>query len=189
MTLRSFSGLFQQFIALMLVSIMLGLLAPPALAASGLREAGEKVSSLANRASARVKDSGLSMKKKVSERSAPAQRDIQDGAMPPRQETVGVRPPAPPAPGELEARVASIRLTPSEVTLQSHEPASFSALPLDSRGKVIQGLHVEWESSNREVLLVNRNGEVVGGAPGNAMVTARAGGVRQSVQVTVIEGS
>lgn len=194
MTPRSLSGLssrsFQQFIALALAAIMIGLLAPPALAASGLRDAAEKLRTIAGHASDRLKGTLLSSKRKASEKSGSSQREGQDGgAMPPREQVQGVRPPAPPAPGELEARVASIRMNPGEVTLQSHEPRSFSAIPLDNRGKTIQGLHVEWESSNRAVLLVNRSGEVVGGAPGNATLTARAGAVSQTVPVTVIEGS
>src|SRR5439155_2729993 len=109
--------------------------------------------------------------------------------MPPRQQVPGVTPPAPPRAGELEALVASIRVNPGEVTIQSQQPISFSAIPLDNRGEVIQGLHVEWQSSNREVLLVKQSGEVVGGVPGNANLIVSAGAIRQSVPVTVIAGS
>jgi len=90
---------------------------------------------------------------------------------------------------EHEARVASLRLnTGTDVLLKSRQRILFAALPLDAEGTPVHGLHAEWDSSNRQVIQVARSGEAIGGRPGTATLTVRAGRVRQTVSVTVIEG-
>jgi len=102
----------------------------------------------------------------------------------------GVKPPAPPSKEEKEARVASLRINPAgEIVLQSREPMLFVAIPLDSQEVAIHGLPAEWESNKPDVLSVEANGEAVAGVPGTAILTARAGNVKEHVRVTVIEGT
>jgi len=47
----------------------------------------------------------------------------------------------------------------------------------------VQGLHAEWESSDREVIYVNKDGEAIAGKPGTATLTVRAGRISQRVHV------
>lgn len=42
-----------------------------------------------------------------------------------------------------------------------------SAIPIDGEGETVHGLHAEWESSNREVIYVNKDGEAIAGKPGS----------------------
>lgn len=63
----------------------------------------------------------------------------------------------------------------------------FAAIPLDSDGAVIHGLRAEWESSDRQIIFVNRDGQALAGKIGTAILTAKAGRVSQRVRVTVAE--
>jgi RHS repeat-associated protein len=116
--------------------------------------------------------------------------------------TQGRRSPAPPSgsrgitPGpaqskeEKRLRASSIRLnTTGNVVLKSREPMLFSAIPLDSQGNTIHGLDVEWESSDRQVIFIRKDGQAIAGKPGNAKISARVGSAKESVGVTVVEGS
>jgi RHS repeat-associated protein len=58
---------------------------------------------------------------------------------------------------------------------------------MDAEGTPVHGLHADWDSSNRQVVHVNRSGETIGGKPGTATLTVRAGSIRQTVSVTVID--
>jgi len=102
----------------------------------------------------------------------------------------GIKPPSPPSKEEKEAAVASLRMNPAnEVVLQSRQPMLFVAIPLDSQEVTIHGLLAEWESNKPEVISVQENGEAVAGVPGTAILTARAGNVKEHVRVTVVEGT
>ncbi len=91
---------------------------------------------------------------------------------------------------ELEARVASLQVTPGTViTLESRQRMLFSALPVDANGAVIHGLHAAWTTSDRNVVFVRRNGEAIAGRPGVAILTAGIALIRQTVTVTVLAGS
>ncbi len=102
----------------------------------------------------------------------------------------GVKPLPPLSKVDKEARVGSIQVNPAgDVVLQSRQPMLFSAIPIDSQGVTIHGLGAEWESSNTQIVFVQKNGEAIAGKPGTAILTATAGRARASVRVTVIEGS
>ena len=102
----------------------------------------------------------------------------------------GIKPPSPPSKEEKEAAVASLRINPAgEVVLQSRQPILFVAIPLDSQEVTIHGLVGEWESNKPQVVSVQENGEAVAGVPGTAILTARAGNVKEHVRVTVVEGT
>ena len=65
----------------------------------------------------------------------------------------------------------------------------FSGVPVDSTGATIQGLTVEWESQNKQVIFVRKNGEAIAGKPGKAILLARAGNKQRTVRVTVVQGT
>lgn len=108
-----------------------------------------------------------------------------------RQGTIrGKKPASPPSKADRESAVAAIQVNPSgDVILQSEQPMVFAAVPVDSHGSSVQGLVAEWTSNNPQVVFVNGNGEAVARRPGNAILTATAGQVREQVRVTVVEGS
>ncbi len=102
----------------------------------------------------------------------------------------GVKPRPPESKFEREGRVASLRInTSGDVVLQSRQRMVFSAIPLDRDGNAIHGLHAEWESSDTQVVFVKKTGEALAGKPGKAKLTARAGRLKESVEVTVVEGT
>lgn len=102
----------------------------------------------------------------------------------------GVRPQRPETKEERESKIASIVINPArEVVLQSREPMVFSANPIDGQGNTVHGLEVEWESSDKQIVFVTKNGQATAGKPGRAILTVNAGRAKEGVQVTVIEGT
>jgi len=73
--------------------------------------------------------------------------------------------------------------------LGSDQPTNFSAIPIDDQGSAIQGLLAQWESSNKQVILIKKNGEAMAGKPGTATVVASVGTKQQAVRVTVVAGT
>jgi RHS repeat-associated protein len=125
----------------------------------------------------------------TSENAGPQQRGDGRGMPSNPVNQPGARPEGPKSKAEKEVRVASLRINPStEVTLQSREPLQLIAIPLDEQESPIQGLQAEWESSDKQVVFVTKSGRAVGGKPGKAKLIARAGKVKQSIDVTVVEG-
>lgn len=120
----------------------------------------------------------------------PQDRSQRHGMPSPPVNKRGVQPAAPPSKKDREAQTASIQINPSgNVVLESRQPMWFSAIPVDSQGVTVHGLQAQWESSNRQVIFVNKNGEAVAGKPGTAILIAKAGRAKESVRVTVVEGS
>ena len=155
---------------------------PPPVLATGLRKVASRSSEIAKHAEAAVARSiGLARAQKRGEsRGMPVAPVNRSGAK---------RQPKPSKP-DREARVASIRINSSEtLALQSRESMLFAGIPVDSEGAPIHGLRSNWESSDRNVVFISRNGQALAGNPGKAILTATAGSVRQSIKVTVIEGS
>jgi len=108
----------------------------------------------------------------------------------PRQEpeAQGVKSPRPETMSEKVSRLARLEINPKgAVQLQSRETMSFTAVPFDSEGSAIHGLEAEWESSDKQVVFVKKDGEVRAGKPGTATVTARAGSLTARVQVIVMK--
>jgi hypothetical protein len=64
----------------------------------------------------------------------------------------------------------------------------FTAVALDSEGATVHGLLAEWESSDKRVVFVSKQGQAVAGGPGHAILTAKVGRAGQSVNV-VVEGT
>ncbi len=91
---------------------------------------------------------------------------------------------------EREGRAASLRInTSGDIVLESRQRMVFSAIPFDRNGNAVHGLHAEWESTNTLVVFVKKSGEALAGKPGTAKLTARAGRLKESVEVTVVEGT
>jgi RHS repeat-associated protein len=102
----------------------------------------------------------------------------------------GVRPVPALSKDELEARVASLAMNPAEeITLQSRQPLTFTAIPLDAEGNTVHGVRPSWRSSDRQVIFIKKNGEAVAGKPGKAVVIARIRNQQATVRVTVVEGT
>ena len=103
---------------------------------------------------------------------------------------LGVKPSPPLSRENKEALVAALQVNPAgDVVLQSRQPMVFAAIPLDDQGMTVQGFGAEWETSNRQVVSIKKNGEAIAGRPGTAILTATAGRATESVRVTVIEGT
>jgi RHS repeat-associated protein len=91
---------------------------------------------------------------------------------------------------ESEAQTVSIKINPSgSVVLPSQQRMSFAAIPIDSDGVALQGLSVEWESSDTQIVFVGKDGQAVAGRTGTAVITARAGKTTASTSVTVVEAT
>lgn len=102
----------------------------------------------------------------------------------------GLKPPPGQSKAEKEARVARLEINPEgQVRLQSRQPIVFTAVPLDGDGSAIHGLSAQWESSDKQVVFVKKNGQAVAGKPGMAVVTARAASLTASVRVIVTNGN
>lgn len=164
----------QQLLAIILAAIMLGFLIPSPAAAAVLRSTNQTVRTAGSyvwlRLTATLEVLGVSV---YNERSR-----VRKGVRP-EQQTIA----------EREGQVAAIQLNmSSDIVLRSREPLFLTAIPVDQQGRTIHGIKVKWESSNKKVVFVRRNGKAMGGKPGEAIITARAGSKQATIRVTVSEG-
>lgn len=97
------------------------------------------------------------------------------------QVIVIVRPaPAPTVP------IASLSLEPPSLLLLPLEPRRLIARALDASGNAIPNPPVSWRSGNNRIAVVDRDGVVIGGAPGITSITASVpSGLSASVGVGV----
>jgi hypothetical protein len=165
----------RQFIAIALIGTLIGLLTPAPVTATALHTTERKLTAVRAQAWQWLE----------SVRNALGRMEVAGN-----RKRKGVKPPAPPTKAEREARVAALDLNPStEVVLQSKQPFLFTATPLDQEGQAIHGLQATWESSNKQVIFVRKNGEAIAGKPGETVVTAHAGSKLSTVRVTVVAGT
>jgi YD repeat-containing protein len=107
-----------------------------------------------------------------------------------RGDSNGVKPRHPESKTEREQRAIRLRVNPEgEVVLTTGQPLVFSAIPLDQDGMPVHGLQAEWESSNHLAVAIKKTGQAIAGKPGKAILTARAGRLRETIRVTVIPGA
>jgi hypothetical protein len=152
----------RQIIAICLISVMIALLAPAPSAAAVLHTTDQSVRAAGTRVWTWF----------ASALSALGSRTGQGES----REQKGVRPLAPPTKAEREAQVAAIELNvTSEIVLTSRQPLLLTAIPLDQEGRPIHGIRAKWESSDKRVIFVRKNGEAVAGQPGRSY-DHRAGG-------------
>jgi RHS repeat-associated protein len=107
-----------------------------------------------------------------------------------RSDNGGIRPRNPESKAERVSRAARLEINPRDgVVLQSRQPMLFTAIPLDREGEPINGLQAEWESSDKQVIFIRKNGQAIAGKPGRASLTAKVGSLSESVRIIVSEGS
>ena len=97
--------------------------------------------------------------------------------------------------------IDSVTVTPDTQALSAIEAtASFTAVALDATGAAIEGVPIEWSSSDERVATVDEAGVVTAVANGTAEIRATGGGVTgaatvevaqqaQSIQVTPVTGT
>ena len=82
--------------------------------------------------------------------------------------------------------VASVDVTPAEVTVDEGETIQLSAVPRDGNGNELSGRTVTWASADEAVATVV-DGLVAGVSAGTTTVTATSEGVSGTANVTVLE--
>lgn len=88
----------------------------------------------------------------------------------------------------VSLEVASVEITPSEVTLIQGETGTLIATPLDAQGRALTGRPVEWSVDDESVLRLVGEGGLETGEPGETVVRARTSGVEGSARVEVLAG-
>ena len=102
-----------------------------------------------------------------------------------RSVEVLVRSPSPtPTPGP-DARVASLRLSPSALSLAVGESGSLTATVLDASGRALPGRETSWTATDPAVASVTPGGQVRGLAAGSTEIVAAVDGRRATATVTV----
>jgi RHS repeat-associated protein len=97
-------------------------------------------------------------------------------------------PATPPSKHVRETRVARIALKqPIDSVVESNERFVLSGIPEDADGNAIHGLWAEWESSDRSVVAVTKDGEAWAGKPGKALLKATAGSKQEVFHLTVVD--
>ncbi len=85
----------------------------------------------------------------------------------------------------LPVPIASIRMTPSVVTIGTGATTQLAAEPLDANGAVLVGRTIAWASLATSVATVSGSGLVTGTGPGSTGITATSEGVTGTTTVTV----
>ncbi len=88
-----------------------------------------------------------------------------------------------------EPALASIAVTPSEITLVSNDTAAFTATALDQFGNEISGIEITWTSSDEDVGTIDTGGLFNAVADGTTTVTATAENITGEATVTVAAAS
>lgn len=178
-TLSPFAPVVRQLTALLLVCVMVWMTLLPVMGSNVIHRA--------------LKRSELTMRSDRPVKESPRRPPVgkQPGGMPQSARALPQEqlPLDPPSEQELEAKVSKLEMNPQgEVVLQIGQPLVMSAIPLDADGNIVQGLAPRWESDNRRVLSITRDGQARAGRVGKAQVTATAGQKKEKVKVTVVEG-
>lgn len=82
-----------------------------------------------------------------------------------------------------------ITLNPSTVSVPVEGAAQIFATVKDASGNVVTTAQVTWTSNNPSIASVSTSGEVTGGNPGSAVITATAGSGHSTSTVTVTPNS
>ena len=165
----------RQIIAIVMVSVMVCVLAPPSSAASLFQAADKSVRALGGH---------------ISSWLATAVGPLGSRASGGNRLRKGVRPAPPVSRAEREAQVATIDLNVArDIVLTSRQPLLLTATPVDQDGRTIHGVKAKWQSSDKRVVFVRKSGEAIAGMPGEATITARVGNKSATVRVTVVDGT
>src|SRR6266850_1974386 len=109
--------------------------------------------------------------------------------MPSRERPLPERkaPQLPPTKAERETKVASVKVDlDGDLTIESGRRRILLAIPLDHDRNPIHGLLAEWESSDKNIIAIKKDGRAVAGNSGQAMITASDGQKTATVKVNVI---
>lgn len=99
------------------------------------------------------------------------------------------QPQPPPTKAERETRVFRIKLSVGgEQWIASGERIAIGAVPVDRDGDPINGLRVEWSTSDKQTVFVTTQGDAIAGEPGSAHLTARAGNKQEVIKINVFDG-
>ncbi|HEX6024448.1 MAG TPA: Ig-like domain-containing protein [Solirubrobacter sp.] len=82
--------------------------------------------------------------------------------------------------------VSSIRISPTNSSIEPKATEQLIATLLDDNGRVLPGSPNNWSSSNSAVATVSDDGMVTGVAKGSAIITARLGSKRSTATVNVL---
>ncbi|MCT8337482.1 PGF-pre-PGF domain-containing protein [Methanoculleus sp. Afa-1] len=88
-----------------------------------------------------------------------------------------------------EPALASIAVTPSEITLVSNDTAAFTATALDQFGNEFSGIEIAWTSSDPAVGTIDADGLFNAVADGTTTITATAENITGEATVTVATAS
>jgi len=166
----------RQIIAVVIIFTIAALLVPLPVATAALRTADSSVREAKNKLSTWLASEVATLK------SGTTQAD--------NRERKGVRPSPPMTREERAMKVARLELNVAgEIELKSRQPMLISAIPVDAEGNAIQGLIATWQSTDKEVVFVRKNGEVLAGNVGKATLIATAGNKHETVRVRVVESS
>jgi YD repeat-containing protein len=86
------------------------------------------------------------------------------------------------------AQVARLKISPLKLVAYQNQVIAFTALPTNFAGETVQGVRVEWESSNTDKVDIDDSGEAVCLQPGLAIITCRAGLIAGVAAVLVRAG-
>lgn len=89
----------------------------------------------------------------------------------------------------LASRVARIKTEiKTEVTLAVGQSLPLSALPLDQKGRVVNGVGSQWYSTDRSILGVSED-QAIANEEGTAQLIVKAGNASTTINVTVISAT
>ena len=84
-----------------------------------------------------------------------------------------------------QSQVATVTVSPSSATVNVAWTTNLTATARNANGNVINGVTFTWSSSNTSIATVSSSGVVTAVAPGNATISAPAGGQTGSSSITV----
>ena len=97
-------------------------------------------------------------------------------------------PPTPPTPPPGPAAVASVEVTPPQLTLEVGTGQTLAAAVKDAAGNVLSRA-VTWSTSASAIVTIDTDGKVIAVAPGQATISASSEGKSASVLVTSVARS
>jgi uncharacterized protein YjdB len=86
---------------------------------------------------------------------------------------------------EVEVPVASVVISPTEVTIDVAETVQLNVATLDAEGNELTERVVDWASSDLDIATVSETGLVTGVAEGTVTITATSEGLSGSAAITV----
>ncbi|MBI3651684.1 MAG: RHS repeat protein, partial [Acidobacteria bacterium] len=86
------------------------------------------------------------------------------------------------------AQVAKLRVTPFKLVGYQGQVVNFSALPMDLSGRVVQGVRLDWESTDTDKLQIDDAGRAIFRQPGLVRIICHTGTVTTEAVVLIHPG-